>query len=96
MVGSIGYVFVLTGFNVVLYDIIAGFLLRPYWYGLLVVSLAKFFAKYKLNFIHRYTGFLIGRYVVRDFIYKAMNENIYFITCYLAAEQKPVKLMFSI
>lgn len=25
-----------------------------------------------------------------------MNQNIYFITCYLAAERKPVKLMFSI
>jgi uncharacterized membrane protein len=46
LIGVLGYVFVLTGFNVVLYDIIAGFLLRPFWYGLLVVSLAKLLAKY--------------------------------------------------
>jgi hypothetical protein len=45
MVGLIGFILVLTGFNVVLYDIMAGFILRPFWYALLVVSLAKFFAK---------------------------------------------------
>lgn len=86
MIGCVGYVFVLTGFNVVLYDIMAGFLIKPFLYALLIVSMAKFLSKY--------TGFLLGRYKLRNFIYKAMSENIYFITCYLACERKPVKVMF--
>jgi hypothetical protein len=79
---------VLTGFNVVLYDIMAGFLIRPFWYALVIVSVFKFLSKY--------TGFVLGRYQLRSFIYKAMSENIYFITCYLACERKPVKVMFLI
>ncbi|CAD8141730.1 unnamed protein product [Paramecium pentaurelia] len=85
-IGMIGLWFVLTGFNVVLYDILAGFLIHPFWFALFTVSLAKFLAKY--------IGFLIGRYGVRNFIYTAMNENIYFITCYLATERKPTKVMY--
>lgn len=46
--------------------------------------------------IFRYLGFLIGRYLIRNYIYVAMNENLYFITCYLAAERKPVKIMYLI
>ena len=93
----IGLWFVLTGFNVVLYDILAGFLIQPFWFALFTVSLAKFLAKYKLVvYKYRYIGFLIGRYGVRSFIYTAMNENIYFITCYLATERKPTKVMYLI
>ncbi|KAM3139809.1 hypothetical protein pb186bvf_008051 [Paramecium bursaria] len=88
LLGLVGFWFVLTGFNVVFYDIIVGFLIRPFWYALLVVSVAKFLAKY--------VGFLCGRYKFRNYIYTAMNENIYFITCYLAAERKPYKVMFLI
>ncbi|CAD8044657.1 unnamed protein product [Paramecium primaurelia] len=87
-IGLIGLWFVLTGFNVVLYDILAGYLIQPFWFALLTVSIAKFLAKY--------FGFLIGRYCVRNYIYMAMNENIYFITCYLATERKPVKVMYLI
>jgi hypothetical protein len=86
LIGCVGYVFVLTGFNVVLYDIMAGFLIKPYWYALAVVSAGKFLSKY--------TGFLLGRYKLRSFMYQAMSENIYFITCYLACQRKPVKVMF--
>ena len=96
MLGLVGFWFVLTGFNVVFYDIIVGFLIRPFWYALLVVSIAKFLAKYVFWIIYRYVGFLCGRYKFRNYIYTAMNENIYFITCYLAAERKPYKVMFLI
>lgn len=44
-VGLIGLWFVLTGFNVVLYDIMAGYLIHPFWFALFAVSLAKFLAK---------------------------------------------------
>lgn len=56
----------------------------------------KIFSKvdFNLNNKYRYIGFLIGRYGVRNFIYTAMNENIYFITCYLATERKPTKVMY--
>lgn len=98
MIGVLGYIFVLTGFNVIFYDIIAGYLIKPFWFSLLVVSVAKFLAKSEFFFflIKRYTGFLIGRYVMRSFIYTAMNENIYFIVSYLAAERKPLKLMYGL
>jgi hypothetical protein len=44
-IGIIGYIFVLTGFNVVMYDILAGFLIKPFLVSLLVVSIAKTLAK---------------------------------------------------
>jgi uncharacterized membrane protein YdjX (TVP38/TMEM64 family) len=50
----------------------------------------------KLNKLSRYTGFLIGRYKLRNLIYIAMNQNLSFITCYLAAERKPLKVMYLI
>lgn len=64
----------------------AGFLIKPFWFALFAVSLAKYLAKY--------TGFLCGRYLIRDFVYIAMNENQYFIVSYLATERKPLKVMF--
>lgn len=51
MICLTGFILVLTGFNVVLYDVIAGFLLKPFWFGLLIVSLAKVLGKY--NLLHK-------------------------------------------
>lgn len=44
-ISLVGLWFVLTGFNVVMYDILVGFLIKPYWFALLAVSIAKFIAK---------------------------------------------------
>lgn len=71
----------------------AGFLIRPFILALFSVSFAKFMAKY-VFYKNRYVGFIVGRYKLRNFIYTAMNENIYFITCYLATERKSVKVMY--
>ena len=39
LIGFIGYILALTGFTLVFFDIIVGYLIRPYWYALLIVFL---------------------------------------------------------
>ncbi len=37
LIGFFGYILALTGFSQLFFEIIVGYLIRPYWYALLIV-----------------------------------------------------------